>query len=242
MFAIEKQKHFAAILLFTVSLMFSAGLYAGDVASFVDLGFSENGAVYMFAQYGVDEHTLRPWSELYIVDVGKNDFVKGGRLSYRHDKPVALGQDGSAALLRIISHNTEIIQKYRSNFMQQGIPLFISLEDIRSSGGQTIDFRDFEKRAYYSAALNSIFFGGGKDIRSSFFIILDRTDNDGVKKTYRVGNPDVKRAGVTTYSIKKAIVNPARTSMILVIEMTLLNGDGNGDGSDIRYMVETLHF
>jgi predicted secreted protein len=236
MFAVGKQKSFAAILVFAASLMFQASLYAGDVASFVDLGFSENGAIYMFAQYGVDEHTLNPWSELYIVDVVKNDFVKGGRLSYKHDKPVALGQDGSAALLRIISHNTGLIQKYRSNFMHQGIPLFISLEDVRYSGGQTIDFRDFEKRAYYSASLNAIVYGGGSDIRSSFFIVLDGTDSNGVKKTYRVGNPDVKRAGVTTYSIKKAIVNPARTSMILVIEMTLLNGSG----SDIRYMVEAL--
>jgi predicted secreted protein len=236
MFIIEGKKPFAAILVFAASLMFRAALYAGDVASFADLGFSENGAIYMFAQYGVDEHTLRPWSEMYIVDVGKNDFVNGGRLSYRHDKPVALGQDGSAALLRIIADNTGIIQKYRSNFMRQGIPLFISLEDIRSSSGQTIDFRDFEKRAYYSASLSSIVYGGGKDIRSSFFITLTGTDNAGVKKTYRVGNPDVKRSGVTTYSIKKAIVNPERTSMILVIEMTRLNGDG----ADIRYMVEAL--
>jgi predicted secreted protein len=236
MFVIEKQKPFAVVLVLAASLTFQAALYAGDVASFVDLGFSEDGAVYMFAQYGVDEHTLNPWSELYIVDVDKNDFVKGGRLSYKHDKPVALGQDGSAALLRIISHNAGIIQKHRTTFMHQGIPLFISLEDVRSTKGQTIDFRDFEKKAYYSAALNSIVYGGGADIRSSFFIILNRTDHNGVKKSYQVGNPHVKRPGVTTYSIKKAIVNPARTSMILVIEMTLLNGNG----VDIRYMVEAL--
>jgi predicted secreted protein len=236
MFVTEKQKPFAVILVLAVFLTVSTALYAGDVASFVDLGFSENGSIYMFAQYGVDERTLNPWTELYIVDVDKNDFVAGGRLSYKHNKPVALGQDGSAALFRVLSHNAEVIKKYRTSFMHQGVPLFISLEDIRSPKGQTIDFRDFERRVYYSAMLNSITYGSGNDIRSSFFIILNSTDNNGVKKSYRVGNPDVKRRNVTTYSIKKAIVNPDRSSMILVIEMTLLNGNG----SDIRYMVEAL--
>ena len=77
MFLLEKRKLIAVILVLTVSVAVSAG----DVASFVDLGFSENGKIYMFAQYGVDEHTLRPWSELYIVDVERNDFVPGGRIS-----------------------------------------------------------------------------------------------------------------------------------------------------------------
>jgi predicted secreted protein len=215
-------------------MILGGGLRAGDVASFVDLGFSENGKIYMFAQYGVDEHTLRPWSELYIVDVERNNFVPGGRVPYKHDKPVALGQDGSAALLRIVSYSTGIIQKYRTNFMRQGIPLFISLEDIRDPAGQTIDFRDFERGVYYSASLKSILYGGHTE--SSFFILFNSLNSKGIKKTYRVGSPDVKRAGVTTYSIKKAIVNPERTSMILVIEMTIRNGNG----ADIRYMVEAL--
>lgn len=235
MFIMERRKIIAAGLVMTISLIFTRTLSAGDVASFVDLGFSQDGGIYMFAQYGVDEDSLRPWSELYIVDVARNDFVRDGRFSYKHDEPVALGQDGSAALLRIISNNTKTIQKYRSDFMHQGIPLFISLEDIRNPGGQTIDFRDFERSVHYDADLNSIIYGGGI-VRSSFYIIFNSVDRYGRKKTYRIGNPDVKRAGVTTYSIKKAIVNPERTSMILVIEMTVLNGDG----ADIRYMIEAV--
>jgi predicted secreted protein len=237
MFFMERQKSRAAILILIVSVMSSPPLHAGDVASFVDLGFSENGEIYMFAQYGVDEHTLRPWSELFIVDIARNDFVRGGRISYKHDKPVALGQDGQAALLRIISHNTEIIQKYRSNFMRQGIPLFISLEDIRNSNGQIIDFRDFEYGEYYSAALNPVVYGSGAGVRSSFYIRLNSRGRYGEKQARVIGAPGIKRPGVMTYSIKKVIVNPKRSAMIFVIEMTVVNGDG----ADIRYMVEALN-
>jgi predicted secreted protein len=236
MFLIERRRPIAVILVLTVLLVSAGALWAGDVASFVDLGFSENGKIYMFAQYGVDEHSLLPWSELYIVDVDRNDFVPGGRISYKHDKPVALGQDGSAALLRIVSHNTGIIQKYRTNFMRQGIPLFISLEDIRNISGQTVDFRDFEYAVYYNASLKSVLYGNGANTQSSFYILFNSLNGKGAKKAYQVGNPGVRRGGVTTYSIKKAIVNPERTSMILVIEMTVLNGNG----ADIRYMVEAI--
>ena len=236
MFLLRRRKPVVVILVLIVLMVSGGVLWAGDVASFVDLGFSEDGKIYMFAQYGVDEHTLRPWAELYIVDVDSNDFVPGGRISYRNDKPVALGQDGSAALLRIVSHNTGIIRKYRTNFMRQGIPLFISLEDIRNLSGQTINFRDFEHSVYYSASLKSMLYGGGPSTKSSFHIFFNSLNGKGVKKTYNVGNPGIKRNGVTTYSIKKVIVNPERTSMILVIEMTVLNGSG----ADIRYMVEAI--
>jgi predicted secreted protein len=237
MFFMKMRKTPAVIIALVFSAVFTVSLRAGDVASFVDLGFSENGGIYMFAQYGVDERTLRPWAELFIVDVARNEFVPDGRLSYKHDKPVALGQDGSAALLRIVSRSSGIIQKYRSNFMRQGIPLFISLEDVRDASGQQIDFRDFERGMYYNAALKTMIYGSGGDIRSSFFINLNRIAEGGVKKTYLVGSPQVKRTGVTAYSIKKAIVSPDRSAMILVIEMTLLNGDG----ADIRYMIEALN-
>ena len=49
---------------------------AGDSASFADLGFSPDGSYYMFAQYGVRTGTLRPWADLFLVDVARNNFVR----------------------------------------------------------------------------------------------------------------------------------------------------------------------
>src|SRR5215469_14320950 len=94
------------LIIVTVGLLLVvSGLWAGDTATFVDLGFSPDGRTYMFGQYGVQSSTLRPWAELFIVDVQQNRFVNGGRLSYVYDKPVVFGQGGSGALFHLIAQN-----------------------------------------------------------------------------------------------------------------------------------------
>ena len=47
--------HFKRIFLAIAGVLIigSTALWAGDSASFVDLGFSRDGSFYMFAQYGV---------------------------------------------------------------------------------------------------------------------------------------------------------------------------------------------
>ncbi|GHU39649.1 hypothetical protein FACS1894190_05270 [Spirochaetia bacterium] len=228
-----EQKSFGLFL--AAYILCASVAMAGDVASFADLGFSANGNYYMFGQYGVDEDSLKPWADLNIIDVASNDFVQKGRISYKHNEKIAVGQDGSGALLKVIADNNGLIAKYNTNFMENGIPLFISLQNGHNPQGDSIDFRDFEYENHYWADLVPAFFGSGKNIRSSFFIKLRKEGKNGAKN-YRVGSPDVKRSGVTSYTIKRVIVNPQRTSMILVIEMTVLNGSG----PDVRYMIEAL--
>ena len=63
--------------IFTV-LIFSLlhALYAGDSAVFVDEGFSQDGKVYVFGQYGVTDKNFQGWAELYAVDTEKNDYIE----------------------------------------------------------------------------------------------------------------------------------------------------------------------
>ncbi|MDR2617484.1 MAG: DUF2259 domain-containing protein [Treponema sp.] len=213
----------------------SAVLWAGDTATFVDLGFSPDGRTYMFAQYGVQSGALKPWADLFVVDVPRNNFVSGGKFSYIHDKPVVSGQDGSGALYRIITKNNAIADRYGVNFLFQGQPLYISL-DGPSAPGETIEFRDFENEASYRATLVPSVEGSGTNLKSSFYINLERTAKDGSRKTYTVGTPQVKRPLVASYRIRKVMIAPHDGSMILVIEMK----KQNGADYDIRYMVEAL--
>ena len=236
-----------------VQLFVSLGLWAGDTASFVDLGFSPDGKIYMFAQYGVQSGTLKPWAELFIVDVNRNNFVSGGRLSYVHDSPVVSGQDGSGALYRLIAQNASTAEKYRVNYCFQGQPLFIALDNVVHSGavGQPllqqiplepvpaqspVEFRDFESGIFYQASLISSVEGSGSDLKSSFYINLERTSRDGSRKTYTVGTPQLKRPLITSYRVKKVMIAPHDGSMIFLIEMRKQDG-GN---IDIRYMVEAV--
>ncbi|HCC37708.1 MAG TPA: hypothetical protein DEQ14_08870 [Treponema sp.] len=210
-------------------------LWAGDAASFADLGFSPDGKFFMFAQYGVQSRTLKPWADLFVVDVARNNFVSGGRVSYVHDSPVIAGQDGSGALYRIIARNTALADQYRLNYLNQGQPLYIALNGD-FSGSESIDFRDFESGATYKANLVSYIEGAAENLKSSFFINLENTSRDGVRKNYTVGNPQIKRPLIGAYRIRKVMKAPHDGSMIFVIEM---KRQSEGD-TDTRYMVEAL--
>ncbi|GHU72715.1 hypothetical protein FACS189450_11030 [Spirochaetia bacterium] len=220
------------------SLIFCAStLWAGDMASFVDLGFSPDSKTYMFAQYGVESGTLRPWADLFAVDVNRNDYVTGGVISFTHSSPVVAGSDGSGAFYRLISRNASLAEKYGVTFLRQGQPLYVSVDsNDTGSSGETIEFRDFGAGNTYKASLVSSVEGLGKDLKSSFHIILDRTSRNGDKKTYAVGNPQIKRPFIASYKIKKVMVAPNDGALIFVIEMKR----PVSDGFDIRYMVEAL--
>jgi predicted secreted protein len=217
-------------------LILCAGLWAGDTASFVDLGFSPDGGVYMFGQYGVQSGTLKPWAELFIVDVARNDFVGGGRISYTHDSPIAAGQDGSGALYRLIAGNAGLAERYGVSFPNQGQPLYIALDGEDSVSGETIEFRHFESGKFYRANLVSSSEGSGQYLRSSFYINLESASDGGRRNSYTVGDMSVKRQSIVSYHIKKVIIDSGGDSIIFVIEMRRRSEAGH----DIRYMVETL--
>jgi predicted secreted protein len=216
-------------------LVLSVSLWAGDTASFVDLGFSPDGGTYMFAQYGIQSLSLKPWADLFVIDVPRNNFVTGGKISYSHDIPVIAGQDGSGALYRIIAKNAALAEQYRIDFCRQGQPLYVSLENGNGSLGETIEFRNFESGDNYRASLVPSVEGSGNALESSFYINLEKISRGGDRKTYTVGTPRVKRPLIASYRIRKVIVAPHDGSIIFVIEMKKQTSAGD---FDIRYMVE----
>ncbi|GHV76721.1 hypothetical protein AGMMS49942_15420 [Spirochaetia bacterium] len=208
-------------------------LWAGDTASFVDLGFSPNGKVYVFGQYGVKAITLLPWADLAVVDVSMNDFMPGGRVSLTHTQPISPGQDGSGVLHQLLSQNNALTAKFEINFLQQGYPLYIAPERAEQT---PIEFRDFQTGASYRASLTQQIEGSGSTLVSSFHINLEKTGPGGTRKSYIVGTPRLKRPLITSYGVRKVIRAPKDDSLIFVIEIRKPN-DG---GFDIRYMVEAI--
>jgi predicted secreted protein len=225
-------------LVLTVLILGGLRLWAGDNASFVDLGFSPDGKIYMFAQYGVEAATLRPWADIAVVDVPKNNFVDGGKVSYTHTSPVENGQDGSGALYRLISQNGSLANRYGINFLLQGHPLYLALDASgrTGEGGEVIEFRDFQAGSSYKATLIPTLEGSGGSLKSSFFISVEKTGRDGSKRTYTVGSPHFKRPLINSYRIKRVITAPVDDSLIFVIEMK----KSGENGFDIRYMTEAL--
>ena len=223
------------ILCVAALLLASALLWAGDSAVFVDLGFSPDGKTFMFAQYGVQSKTLKPWADLFVVDVARNNFVSGGRVSFVHDAPVLAGNDGSGALYRLIARNVNLADQYRINFLNQGQPLYISMNGTTAPDG-SIEFRDFSSGNSYKANLVSYVEGSGQNLKSSFFINLESHSAGNVRRNYMVGTPQFKRDHIEEYRIAKVMVAPHDGSMIFVIEMKRTAASGY----DTRYMVEAV--
>ena len=228
---LNKKKLFLLILLPLIGIF---GLWAGDVATFTDLGFSADGNFYMFSQHGIQHNTLIPWANLYIVDVARNDFVPNGRVSYVHEGSVRPGLDGSGAFLHLLSRNISLAERWRINHNLTGHLLYVNLEGGNSR--QPIEFRHFEGGDSYRATLVPTMHGTGANLSSSFIINLERTMQNGTRRNYIVGTPQARRPNIISYSISRVMVSPDRSSMILVIEMHRQEGDT----TVIRYMVEAL--
>jgi predicted secreted protein len=224
-------------------ILINSGLWAGDTALFVDLGFSPDGKIYTFAQYGVESKTLRPWADLFVVDVPRNNFVSGGRLNFVHHSPVVTGQDGSGAVYRIIADNSALLSKYGISFLNHGQPLYIGVDSGVQEKGQGIEFRNFDEGSSYKANLVQYVEGSGASLKSSFYINVEKTARDGAKTAYTAGTPQLKRPLISSYKIVRVLTGPrggaARPkgdALIFVVETEY----HSPDGITIRYMVEAL--
>jgi predicted secreted protein len=226
------------IIISIIFLTCVSALWAGDSAVFVDLGFSPDGKIFMFGQYGVQLPSLKPWAELFVVDMSTNNFVQNGKASYTQDSSIKAGQDGSGILYQLLGSNTNLSSRYNINFQNQGQPLYISRNEKPPERGETIDFRDFIWGKSYKAQLIPTINGTGTNTRSSFYINLDVTSSNGQTKSYTVGTPSITRQRIVSYNIKKVLIDSTGNSIIFVIEMKRVAENS----FDIRYMVEAIRF
>ncbi|KQY20942.1 DUF2259 domain-containing protein [Rhizobium sp. Root483D2] len=59
---------------------------AGDFASFQPIGFSADGSVFAFEEYGVQDGSGFPYSNIFVLDTRKDTFLPGTPIRLRIDK------------------------------------------------------------------------------------------------------------------------------------------------------------
>jgi len=214
--------------------MAGGALFAGDVASFVNLGFSEDSNTFMFGQYGVRGEDTRAYAEIYTVDVAKNRFVKGGRIKKIFETEVEPGQDGRGALFELLHTASPLATRYRIDHLATGRVVYLLVNGDEPK--EQLKFRDFYQGDSYVLSLVQQQFGEGDKVRSSFHINISVTDEEGRTEAYTLGLPDYTRDGVLSYRIKQVLFSPDERGLVCVVEKHLYD---NG-GKSIRYMVETL--
>jgi predicted secreted protein len=225
-----------ALAILLILLICASAVWAGDSAVFVDLGFSPDGRTYMFGQYGVSLPSLKPWAELFVVNMDTNNFVPNGRVNYTQDAAIKAGQDGSGVFYRLLNNNSALANRYSINFQNQGQPLYISRNENPPERGERIEFRDFISGKSYEARLIPTITGSGQNTRSSFYIEMETRSPNGSTSRISVGSPQIVRQRIASYNIKKVLIDSTGNSLIFVIEMKRVAENG----FDIRYMVEVI--
>ncbi len=210
-------------------------MYAGDVASFVNLGFSADGTRFVFGQFGTTDSDFRAYADIYCIDVIKNSYIPNGTFSILPSEATAEKegrgvfaslQNGAASFMKTVGVDSSI----------QGRALYIQMENEPAL--KSISFRDFETGKKYTVTVHSLSEGSGKSVRSSFYLTVVITDANGKTVTKTAGLPGFMRNGVKNYLIRRILTDNTGRALVFVIEKELYEAKG----SSVHYMVETLSF
>lgn len=213
--------------------------FAGDSAVLVDNGFSADGNYYIFGQYGKIDKKFQGWAEIYTVDVLKNDYVDNE--VYRV-KPSAVTFDmtGKEVYESLAGKNYLSIKKY--NCVQNAPEQILYIrEEEKKAGTDEIEFKDFissvsDDQAYYKVVLVPTVSGEGINVKSSFYIDIEKLDSKGaVLASQRIGNPGITRKGVKNYKIERIVCDKTGKKLVFIVEKTM----EDKTGINIRYMIET---
>lgn len=221
-------------LILLISLFLLSGfLYAGEVAQFVNLGFSPDSGTFVFGQFGINRTTSAPFASLFVVDVERNDFVRNGTFRSTETEPVSVGQNGSGALYNLIHQASPLIQQHQVNHSLQGrlVYLFINGQEPRSR----ITFRDFNNSNHYEINLVQQSRGSGETQAAAFHLRVSATTSAGRVVDQTIGLPDFFRAGISRYRIRQVVLSPDERSIIVVVERIAVTPEGER----IEFMVET---
>jgi predicted secreted protein len=227
----QKRSLFAAAILFA-SLV---PAFAGDVATFVNLGFSSDSAYFMFGQYGIDESSGKPYADTYLVDDKRNDFVDKGIAAKIYDTSLEPGQDALGALLALVGDERPLVKKFAIDHLKPGRLLYVLMDGQEPPA--SLSFRDFKTGSSYEVSLNQSSSESKGGVSSSFGIAVSYTAKEGAAvKRVVGGNPDIKRQGVKAYVIRRIIVAPDERTLVFIVEKRTVD---RGDPA-VRYMVEVL--
>ncbi len=207
--------------------------FTGDIALFVNLGFSSDSKYFMFGQYGILEKNSTPWADSYIVDVRANAYAPRGANQFSSAQPVEPGASAVGALLNTLD-DSAAQKKYRIDHLLTGRLLYVLIDGQQAA--DTLEFRDFPSGRSYKVGLIQGTGTSDSYPSASFSLAITIVEKDGKTRTLTAGNSSYRRPGVKAYHIKQIIFAPDGSSLVFLIQKE----EQDTNGSNIRYMVETV--
>ena len=157
-----RQKLLIGLFVCIIIFLFTLPIFSGDIATFVNLGFSDNSSYFMFAQYGLKEADSSPYAELYIVDVQANVFAPYGKKTLEYKQKTEPGNSGLGSLFNIIEQNIALKTKYAINHLSTGRILYHLINGEKNE--EPITFRDLISNKNYKISLHQKAQGKDKNI------------------------------------------------------------------------------
>jgi predicted secreted protein len=207
---------------------------AGDVAQFINLGFSPDSRYFMFGQYGITQGTSAPWADSYIVDLPANSYAKKGVRQFSATRPVDPGSTALGALFNVLADGAAEKRQYRIDHLNTGRLLYILVDGAPPP--DSIEFRDFQSGRSYKVELTQSSSTRGAEVSSSYSIAVTITEKDGKSRSLAAGDPTYRRPGVKAYHVKQIVLAPDGKSLVFIVQKE----QQDTQGVNIRYMVETL--
>lgn len=217
-------------------LLCSLGLakgFAGDVATFVNLGFSPKSDYFMFGFHGWDSNTKSFFAEIYTVQVKENRFAPGGVVKKEYPGQLSPGQDTAGAFYTLLEENGPYTKKFGINHLKQGRLIYILMNGEPPK--DSLEFRDFVSSSTYKVKMVKDIKGKAEKVQSAFYLDVSLMLKDGKTRVHTIGLKDHYRPGIQDYRIRQILVSPDEQHVVFVIE-TIHYGK---EGPSIRYMVET---
>ena len=131
------KKQLLVLFTFFATVMLS---FAGDAAAFVDLGLSEDGRTYVFAEYGKTDKTFQGYAEIYCVDIEKNDWIDG-EVFRTNPSAATAKKSGREVYEELLKKSSWVLKKY--NLKKADADNLLFTREIPSSTGEIV-FKDFE--------------------------------------------------------------------------------------------------
>lgn len=225
-----KEKSMRKAMFFLYFFIFAVFVYAGDIANFVNLGFSPDGSYFAFGQHGLTDEKYQSYAEIYCIDVKKNDFLPSGTFKITPTLETT-DKDSKNIFLSLQDRSARLLSKFKINTKNEGRPIYVITNETLND--KTLFFKDFETGDDYMVILNK---EHKSNMEVSFYINLEITKPNGSKIKKEIGQKGKVRAGVKDYFIKKIIIDNTNSGLVFIIEKHVYDKIGNS----IRFMVETV--
>lgn len=222
--------------------------FCADIAEFIDIGFSSDGSVYAFSNYGVENKNAqnRGYAEIFVVDTAKNAFINNG--IYKNGPNAKTeNKNGMETFSELLKTSENALKPFKFPAFSNSVMLYqVAMPKDKSKASpeykQSVSFRDFnnplfERAVSFSVKVNEFVEGVGTKANSAFCLLVEiKSEAGNVIKRLVVGNPQYKRQSVVAYRLNSVLRDESGKNLVFVIEKQI----AQNDGMSVRFMVETV--